>query len=144
MNVTEQLTRAVLSLKTQASSSKQDLEMQLIITTKHLPAKKTTVPLQIPLTAQMIALDTTVEVLVFTRDGVETHFASSENIKVTVMTVKTLRDTINTHQARRTLLQSYHMFMCDTRIVQLLPKLLGKHFFLKKKTPVLLKLVLVH
>jgi len=47
-----------------------------------------------------------------------------------------LRSKYGSHEERRRLCASYDLFLSDDRILPLLPKLLGKAFFKKKKQPV--------
>ncbi len=47
-----------------------------------------------------------------------------------------LRANFKAHEARRRLCASYDLFVADDRILPLLPKLLGKSFFKKKKQPI--------
>ena len=52
-----------------------------------------------------------------------------------VLGILKLRNNYKPHEAKRKLCDSYDMFMADARII-LLPKLLGKSFFKKKRQPV--------
>ena len=47
-----------------------------------------------------------------------------------------LKANYKAHEARRRLCASYDLFLSDDRILPLLPKLLGKAFFKKKKQPI--------
>ena len=47
-----------------------------------------------------------------------------------------LKANYKAHEARRRLCASYDLFLSDDRILPLLPKLLGKSFFKKKKQPI--------
>ena len=47
-----------------------------------------------------------------------------------------LKSNYKAHEARRRLCASYDLFLSDDRILPLLPKLLGKAFFKKKKQPI--------
>lgn len=50
-----------------------------------------------------------------------------------VLTVEKLRKNYKEYEAKRQLSTSYDLFLADNRVLPLLPKLLGKHFFVKKK-----------
>ncbi|KAJ0653575.1 putative ribosomal protein L1 [Helianthus annuus] len=59
-----------------------------------------------------------------------------EGISVTkVLKLSKLRTDYKPFEAKRKLCDSYDMFFADKRVVTLLPKLLGKWFFKKKKLP---------
>ena len=53
-----------------------------------------------------------------------------------VLRVSNLKKKFATHEQKRQLCRDYTLFLADTRILPLLPKLLGKTFFKKKKQPV--------
>merc|ERR1711934_61042 len=53
-----------------------------------------------------------------------------------VLRVSNLKKKFATHEQKRQLCKDYALFLADTRILPLLPKLLGKTFFKKKKQPV--------
>ncbi|XP_019443756.1 PREDICTED: ribosomal L1 domain-containing protein 1-like isoform X2 [Lupinus angustifolius] len=65
----------------------------------------------------------------------------SENIPISkVLKLSKLASDYRAFEAKRKLCNSYDMFFADKRIVPLLPRLLGKQFFKKKKVPVPLDL----
>lgn len=65
----------------------------------------------------------------------------SENIPISkVIKLSKLKTDYRPFEAKRKLCDSYDMFFADRRVIPLLPKLLGKHFFKKKKIPVPLDL----
>lgn len=53
-----------------------------------------------------------------------------------VLAVSKIRSKFTTYEQKRALCGSYDLFLADNRILPLLPKLLGKTFFKKKKHPV--------
>lgn len=53
-----------------------------------------------------------------------------------VLGISKLRANYKAHEQKRKLCDSYDMFLADDRVLPLLPKLLGKNFFKKKKQPV--------
>jgi ribosome biogenesis protein UTP30 len=57
-----------------------------------------------------------------------------------VIGIKKLRDRFKTYESRRDLAQLYQVFLADDRILPLLPKLLGKQFYEKKKLPLPVRL----
>ncbi|XP_010427771.1 PREDICTED: ribosomal L1 domain-containing protein 1-like [Camelina sativa] len=61
----------------------------------------------------------------------------SENIPITkVLKLSKLKSDYKPFEAKRKLCDSYDMFFADRRILHLLPRLIGKKFFLRKKIPV--------
>ncbi|XP_052182321.1 uncharacterized protein LOC127794989 [Diospyros lotus] len=61
----------------------------------------------------------------------------SENIPIAkVLKLSKLKSDYKPFEAKRKLCDSYDMFFADKRVIPLLPKLLGKQFFKKKKIPV--------
>lgn len=52
---------------------------------------------------------------------------------VKVLSVAKLRRDYKEFEAKRQLSESYDLFLADNRVLPLLPKLLGKSFFRKKK-----------
>jgi ribosome biogenesis protein UTP30 len=53
-----------------------------------------------------------------------------------VLGISKLRNNYKPHEAKRQLCDSYDLFLADARVIPVLPKLLGKSFFVKKKQPV--------
>lgn len=53
-----------------------------------------------------------------------------------VLGISKLKANYKAHEQKRKLCDSYDMFLADDRILPILPKLLGKNFFKKKKQPV--------
>ncbi|KAM1429907.1 hypothetical protein ACFX2I_046045 [Malus domestica] len=71
-----------------------------------------------------------------TKDFIEKKI-KAENITVSkILKLSKLKSDYVPFEAKRKLMYSYDMFLADKRIVPLLPKFLGKHFFKKKKIPV--------
>ena len=58
-----------------------------------------------------------------------------------VLGISKLRSKYKPHEAKRQLLNDYDVFVADDRILPLLPKLIGTHFFRRKKQPVPVNLV---
>ncbi|XP_028938963.1 ribosomal L1 domain-containing protein 1 [Ornithorhynchus anatinus] len=88
----------------------------------------------------------TVEVCLFTRDEpkltaeqTENHYRKllgQQNVNISqVIPFKTLKTEYKPFEAKRRLLNSFSVFLCDDRIKRLLPSHLGKHFYLRKKDP---------
>ncbi|KAL9338537.1 hypothetical protein Peur_070306 [Populus x canadensis] len=65
----------------------------------------------------------------------------NENLPISkIIKVSKLKTDYRPFEAKRKLRDSYDMFFADKRVVPLLPKMLGKQFFKKKKIPVTLDL----
>jgi len=57
-----------------------------------------------------------------------------------VLGIETLRNKFSRYEARRKLLQSYDLFLCDESLSLVLRKFLGKNFFKSKKYPIPIKM----
>lgn len=85
------------------------------------------------------ASDELLSVCLITKDP---HTEIKERVKATglqsiskVMGVSKLKSNYKAFETRRQLCQSFEVFLADERVLPLLPKLLGKTFFEKKKVP---------
>ncbi|KAF9898967.1 hypothetical protein BX616_003409, partial [Lobosporangium transversale] len=80
------------------------------------------------------------EVCLFVKDPQKDYkkLLEDKNVKSInkVIGVSKLRAKYKPYEAKRQLCASYGMFLADARVVAVLPKLLGKTFYLKKKQPV--------
>lgn len=56
------------------------------------------------------------------------------------MSVSKLRSDFKPYEAKRKLFQSFDLFLADDRVLDVLPKLLGKTFFAAKRQPVPVKI----
>ncbi|XP_068303312.1 uncharacterized protein [Pyrus communis] len=115
----------------------------LVLTLKKIPPKGRVnaykIPLPNPLYSQLSEL-----CLIYddgpksdlTKDFIEKKI-KAENIPVSkILKLSKLKSDYVPFESKRKLMYSYDMFLADKRIVPLLPKYLGKHFFKKKKIPV--------
>ncbi|KAF3570258.1 hypothetical protein F2Q69_00062099 [Brassica cretica] len=60
----------------------------------------------------------------------------SENIPITkVLKLSKLKTDYKAFEAKRKLFESYDMFFADRRVIPMLPRLIGKKFFVQKKIP---------
>ncbi|RID47448.1 hypothetical protein BRARA_I04041 [Brassica rapa] len=60
----------------------------------------------------------------------------SENIPITkVLKLSKLKTDYKAFEAKRKLFDSYEMFFADRRVIPMLPRLIGKKFFVQKKIP---------
>uniref|UniRef100_A0A7S0S7C7 Ribosomal protein L1 n=1 Tax=Mantoniella antarctica TaxID=81844 RepID=A0A7S0S7C7_9CHLO len=115
----------------------------LMISMRKVPAKGSNklVPIAIP--HPLLNLDVA-EVCLIVKDHLgEGHkdakkrVAAMEKCGVAkVLGISKLRNNYKPHEAKRKLCDSYDLFCADARVLPLLPKLLGKTFFKKKRQPV--------
>ncbi|CAI9760993.1 unnamed protein product [Fraxinus pennsylvanica] len=121
----------------------QDDYIYLNLTLKKIPTNPPTSPLKIPLPHPL--LDPTSELCLIIDDRATSPTPSSEEIKKLiksqnipvskVLKISKLKTNYKPFEAKRKLCNSYDLFLVDKRVVHLLPKLLGKQFFKKKKLP---------
>ncbi|XVF14869.1 hypothetical protein REPUB_Repub09cG0098000 [Reevesia pubescens] len=124
--------------------------LYLIVTLKKIPQKPRVNPHKVPLPHPLIHPSTDLTELCMVIDdrpksGLTKDAASkkikSENIPISkVVKLSKLKTDYRPFEAKRKLCDSYDMFFADRRIIPVLPRLLGKQFFKKKKIPVPLDL----
>ncbi|KAF9214775.1 hypothetical protein CPC16_009851 [Podila verticillata] len=116
----------------------EDQAIWLIIATKKFSDASKAKPYRIPLKHSIVAPDA--EVCLFVKDPQKDYKRLLEEKQVKavnkVIGVSKLRAKYKPYEAKRQLCASYGMFLADARVVTVLPKLLGKTFFLKKKQPI--------
>eukprot|EP01029_Cantina_marsupialis_P021086 TRINITY_DN5010_c0_g1_i1.p1 TRINITY_DN5010_c0_g1~~TRINITY_DN5010_c0_g1_i1.p1 ORF type:complete len:316 (+),score=126.00 TRINITY_DN5010_c0_g1_i1:1039-1986(+) len=103
-----------------------------------------------PLSPKLIELanpinDEQVSVCVFVKDDAkdaikEKLSGSDIPAELKIIGLKKLLDDFKTHASKRELLKKYDLFFADERIMEFLPKALGKKFFEKKKQPAVIKM----
>ena len=102
------------------------------------PVQKAPKPNKILLPNALMAEDRT-EICIFTKDPQSDYkkslLAAVDPVKK-VIGVSKLKTKYKQYESKRQLCSSYDVFMADDRIVPLLPPLLGKQFFAKKKLPI--------
>ncbi|KAF9996103.1 hypothetical protein BGZ80_009709 [Entomortierella chlamydospora] len=115
-----------------------DQAVWLIIATKKFSDESKAKPHRIPLKHSITAPDA--EVCLFVKDPQKDYkrLLEEKNVKAVskVIGVSKLRAKYKPYEAKRQLCASYGMFLSDARVVTMLPKMLGKTFFLKKKQPI--------
>ncbi|XVE86481.1 hypothetical protein DITRI_Ditri18aG0037300 [Diplodiscus trichospermus] len=124
----------------------QDELLYLIVSLKKIPQKPRVNPHKVPLPHPLIDPSADpAELCLFIDDrpksGLTKDAASkkikSENISISkVVKLSKLKTDYRPFEAKRKLCDSFDMFFADKRIIPLLPRLLGKQFFKKKKIPV--------
>ncbi|KAF9162717.1 hypothetical protein DFQ26_003290 [Actinomortierella ambigua] len=139
----DKATKALLTyVETKGAGSNQLLEedqtVWLIVSTKEFSDVNKAKPHRIPLKHSILPADA--QVCLFVKDPQRDFKKLLEDKQVKsvhkVMGVSKLRAKYKPYEAKRQLCASYGLFLADARVVALLPKLLGKTFFLKKKQPI--------
>ncbi|OMO56041.1 Ribosomal protein L1 [Corchorus olitorius] len=118
----------------------------LIVTLKKIPQNPRVNPHKIPLPHPLLDPSSEPAELCLiiddrSKSGLTKDAASkkikSENIPISkVIKYSKLKTDYKAFEAKRKLCDSYDMFFADKRIIPLLPRLLGKQFFKKKKIPI--------
>ncbi|KAF9405167.1 hypothetical protein BGZ94_003724 [Podila epigama] len=115
-----------------------DQAVWLIIATKKFSDAGKAKPHRIPLKHSILAPGS--DVCLFVKDPQRDfkRLLEEKNVKAVskVIGVSKLRAKYKPYEAKRQLCASYGMFLADARVVTVLPKLLGKAFFQKKKQPI--------
>lgn len=125
----------------------QDDFVYLILTLKKIPQVSRTNAFKIPLPHSLLGNDSDnpPEICLIMDDRPKSNLTKdavmkkikNDNLPITkVIKITKLKTDYRPFEAKRKLCDSYDMFLADKRVVPLLPKLLGKHFFKKKKIPV--------
>nr|GEU33286.1 nucleic acid-binding, OB-fold [Tanacetum cinerariifolium] len=136
--------------KTDTTLNPDEDFIYLVLTLKNIPQKAPpngshfgirSTPYKIPLPNAIISSP---EVCLIIDDRPNSNLTSkqakekiaSDGVPVSkVIKLSKLKSSYKPFEAKRKLCDSYDMFFADKRVVPLLPKLLGKHFFRSKKLP---------
>ncbi|XP_026385664.1 putative ribosome biogenesis protein C8F11.04 [Papaver somniferum] len=150
----ETIGRAVVALKkwnkTRSKDEKpqlidQDEFLYLVLTLKKIPSNGRTNPYKIPLSHSLHPSDSSEEHCLIIDDRSKSTLTSEaakkkikdEDIPISkVLKLSKLKTDYRAFEAKRKLCDSYDFFFADKRVIPLLPKLLGKQFYKKKKIPV--------
>ncbi|KAK7826630.1 putative ribosome biogenesis protein C8F11.04 [Quercus suber] len=113
----------------------------LILTLKKIPTQIRTNPYKIPIPHPLLAQELCLIIDDRSHSNLDKAAAKSkiesEQIPISkVLKLSKLKSDYRPFEAKRKLCDSYDMFFVDKRIVPLMPGLLGKHFYQKKKLPV--------
>ena len=116
----------------------------VVISLKKTPEQSRTNGFRIPLPHSLYPLHSGREVCLIVKDSKEgghkaakEKLAKEDSVGVTkVIGVTKLRTNYKPYEAKRQLCGSYDIFLADDRVLPLLPRLLGKSFFKKKKHPI--------
>ncbi|KAJ8901509.1 hypothetical protein NDN08_007353 [Rhodosorus marinus] len=115
-----------------------DEYVSLVVAVRSVRKSKKTKPQRIPLTSPLYKSESA-EVCFIVKDPqrtVKDYLIENGSCGVTkVLGVSKLKARYKTFESKRQLCDSYDLFLADDRVLPLLPKLLGKHFFRSKKIP---------
>jgi len=121
----------------------EDLEISVQIALKKTPTQQRNKPFQILLPHSLYPEDGA-EICLFTKDPQRQYKDLVAELPfkgiTKVIGVEKLRKKYGRFQDRRDLLATYQLFLADDRILPLLPALLGKSFFEKKRQPIAVNL----
>ena len=121
----------------------EDEFLYLILTLKKIPPKDRVNAYKVPLSHSLHSESSELCLIIddrsksgLTKDNAMKKI-KSEAIPVSkVLKLSKLKSDYRPFESKRKLCDSYDMFLADRRVVPLLPRLLGKQFFKKKKIPV--------
>eukprot|EP00743_Colponemidia_sp_Colp-15_P003912 GILK01004221.1.p1 GENE.GILK01004221.1~~GILK01004221.1.p1 ORF type:complete len:264 (+),score=40.48 GILK01004221.1:50-793(+) len=141
-----QLDKAVTALIKHIANSNegpQDLletadYISLIIGLRKIPDKSKTKPVRVDIVHSLYTDDA--EMCLFVKDPQKEFKAKFEQTPVKGLTkvigLSKLRSNYKQYEAKRKLCSAFDLFLTDERVLPLLPMLLGKTFFQKKRQPV--------
>jgi ribosome biogenesis protein UTP30 len=116
----------------------EDDSVNVNFTLTQLPQNPTPRPLQIPLPHSFCAAGLT-KACIFVKDPQRAFKDEIQSLKIPylakVIGYSKLKKNFKQYKDKRALLRQYDMFLADIRIYKMLPELLGKEFYAKKKFP---------
>lgn len=119
-----------------------DSPVWLVLSTKILPDNSKVKPIKIPLKYPIF--DESSEVCLITKDPQSEYKVMLKEQGITsinkVIGVTKLKKKYKPYEAKRQLCNSYDLFLADDRVIPILPKLIGKSFYEKKKQPIPIKM----
>ncbi|KAF8391137.1 hypothetical protein HHK36_023438 [Tetracentron sinense] len=121
----------------------EDDFLYLILTLKKIPPKGRTNPFKIPLPNPLHSSEEQLCLVIddrsksnLTSEAAKKKIKSDEIPISKVLKISKLKSDYRPFEAKRKLCDSFDLFFADKRIIHLLPRLLGKQFFKKKKIPI--------
>jgi len=115
----------------------EDNFINLVISLRTIPEKTSIKPRRIAIPHGLQKEDA--EVCIFVKDpqdDIKKVFEENGVKLAKVIGLAKLRSNYKEFEAKRNLCSSYDLFLADSRIINYLPKLLGKAFFKKKRQPI--------
>jgi ribosome biogenesis protein UTP30 len=110
----------------------------LMVTLNHVPSKLRLKPQRLSLSHP---IQSDPRVCVITRDALhKLHKPQLKALGSTPLSISKLRKNYKSYEQKRLLCQSFDIFLADAAVLPMLPKLLGKTFFAKKKLPLAIDL----
>ncbi|CAK9133193.1 unnamed protein product [Ilex paraguariensis] len=144
----EKAVNAILKWKSSQSETRkpqlipQDDYIYLNLTLKKIPQKPRTNPYKIPLLHPLQQHSPEICLIIDDRpksklsSDIAKKIIKTQNLPISkVIKLSKLKSNYKPFESKRKLCDSYDVFFVDKRVVPLLPKLLGKEFFTKKKLP---------
>ncbi|KAE8543304.1 hypothetical protein D1P53_000006 [Cryptococcus gattii VGV] len=143
----EKAVKALLAHHAKVSKQKEEEQLLpreehvwVVVNTKTGSTRRSLNPIKIQLPHPALPPPPTSSVCLFTKDPQRQYkdLLAQHNIKFIsrVVGVEKLKGKFKPYEARRELLRDHDMFLCDERILAVMPKLLGKMFFEAKKQPI--------
>jgi len=118
-----------------------DAPVHVLLATKHVPKAvgkaKACKPVPLTLPHPYVDLETA-EICLITKDP-HTEYKdrlAEAGLRATVLGVSSLKKKYHPHQAKRELCKAHEIFLADARVLPMLPPLLGKTFFTKRRLPI--------
>ncbi|WWD21872.1 hypothetical protein CI109_106360 [Kwoniella shandongensis] len=138
---------ALLAHNVKESAKKEEEELLpreeqvwLVVNTKHGNTRKSLKPVKIQLPHPPLPPPPTTSICLLVKSPQREYkdLLANNSIKFMsrVVGVEKLKGKFKPFEARRQLMRDHEVFLCDERIVPLMPKLLGKMFFEAKKQPI--------
>ena len=121
--------------------AKEDSPVHVLLATKQMPKAvgkaKACKPVPLGLPHPYLSLDTA-EICLITKDPQREwkDKLAALGLRAKVIGVSKLKKKHKEFEAKRRLLGEYEVFLADARVLPMLPPLLGKSFFVKRKLPV--------
>ena len=145
----EQVGRAVRALLTHVERSggmgggliDDEAPIHVLLATKHFPKKvgkaKACKPVALSLPFPYVSLETS-EICLITKDPQREYKdkLAAAGLRAKVIGVSKLKTKYHPYQAKRELRKAHEIFLADARVLPMLPPLLGKTFFTKRRLPV--------
>ncbi|KAJ6810471.1 ribosomal L1 domain-containing protein 1-like [Iris pallida] len=120
--------------------------LHLLLTLRRIPPNGRTNPYRIPLPHPLHPFDPHSTSICLLADDSQTESVQTrirgESLPISnVIGLSDLRSDYRPYESRRKLADSYDLFLADRKVLPLLPRLLGNHFFKKKKIPLAVDLL---
>ncbi|WVQ83759.1 hypothetical protein IAT38_005903 [Cryptococcus sp. DSM 104549] len=143
----EKAVNALLAHHAKVAAKKEEEELLpreehvwVVVNTKHGSTRKSLMPVKIQLPHPALPPPPATSICLLTKSPQRTYkdLLAEHNIKfiARVVGVEKLKGKFRPYEARRELMRDHEMFLCDERVVPMMPKLLGKMFFEAKKQPI--------